>query len=233
MTELRGQFSNKQVETLLRPIKPNRVLRDGKGHSHVSQQDIQAHLIRMFGFGNFDIQVLDVSTVFEEPRANKDGTLNGRWDVCYRALVRLSIRNQDGELVAFYENGSTATAQNQTRGDAHDLAYKSAISLSIKRAAISLGDQFGLSLYNKGQMQALVIATTVGGATHDGDIQDAVPQQVSLGNDEIDPEDEALRPAEPSAGAVRPTGTSTPPPNPEAGAQRGLAGGFAHPEGRA
>lgn len=233
MTELRGQFSNKQVETLLRPIKPNRVLRDGKGHSHVSQQDIQAHLIRMFGFGNFDIQVLDVGPVFEEPRVDKDGKQSGRWDVCYRALVRLTIRNENGELVAFYENGSTHTALNQNRGDAHDLAYKSAISLSIKRAAISLGDQFGLSLYNKGQMQALVIATMAGGIDHQGDIQDSVPQQVSLGNDEVDPEDEALRPAEASAGAIRPTGTTTSPPNPEAGAQRGLAGGFAHPEGRA
>lgn len=188
MSEPRGAFTPEQVKTLLNPIKSNRVLSDGKGHSHVSQQDITAHLIRMFGFGNFDIEVLSAELVFEDPRTKPTGEVTGRWDVCYRAMVRLSVRNPDGLLVAVYENGSTATAQNQTRGDGHDLAYKSAISLSIKRAAIALGDQFGLSLYNKGQLGALVIASLVGSGFKGVDVQDHVPQQVSLGNDEIDPE---------------------------------------------
>jgi hypothetical protein len=195
VSEPRGAFTPEQVVKLLTPIKSNRVLADGKGHSHVSQQDITAHLIRMFGFGNFDIEVMNVEPIFEQERADKDGNLNGRFDVCYRALVRITIRNAEGVTVAVYENGSTATAQNQTRGDAHDLAYKSAISLSIKRAAIALGDQFGLSLYNKGQLAPLVIATLVNGPKHDGDVQDKIPQQVSLGNDEIDrTEDEAPKP---------------------------------------
>ncbi|MEO8707955.1 MAG: Rad52/Rad22 family DNA repair protein [Lacisediminihabitans sp.] len=198
MSEPRGAFAPEQVVKLLNPIKQNRVLADGKGHSHVSQQDITAHLIRMFGFGNFDIEVLNVEPIFEDQRANpKDGTLLNKWDVCYRALVRITIRNADGVTVAVYENGSTATAQNQSRGDGHDLAYKSAISLSIKRAAIALGDQFGLSLYNKGQLAPLVIATLVNGPHHDGDVQDSIPQQVSLGNDEIDrTEDDAPKPPE-------------------------------------
>src|SRR5699024_8042732 len=90
-----------------------------------------------------------------------------------------------------FENGSTATAQNQTLGDGHDLAYKSAISLSVKRAAIALGDGFGLSLYNKGQMSALVMDTLVHpvAPSDSEDVQDGVEQQVSLGNDEVDPVD--------------------------------------------
>lgn len=192
----RGTFTPEQVTKLLAPIKQNRVLSDGKGHSHVAQQDITAHLIRMFGFGNFDIEVLSSELIFEQERSNKDGTFTGRYDVAYRALVRLTIRDPEGVTVAMYENGSTATAQNQSRGDGHDLAYKSAISLSIKRAAIALGDQFGLSLYNKGQLAPLVIATLVNGPKHEGDVQDKVPQQVSLGNDEIDREPEAPAPVE-------------------------------------
>lgn len=208
----RGTFSTKQVETLLRPIKVNRVLSDGKGHSHVSQQDVQAHLIRMFGFGNFDIEVINVEIVFEDPKVDGKGVVSGRWDVCYRALVRLTVRNGEGEFVAMYENGSTATARNQTRGDAHDLAYKSAISLSIKRAAISLGDQFGLSLYNKGQLAALVIATQIGmDKDIEGDVQDKVPQQVSLGMDEIENEQDAVRPA--AAPAQRQAPQRQAPPN--------------------
>jgi len=182
----RGTFTSEQITQLLKPIKPQRVLAV-QGHSHVSQQDITAHLIRMFGFGNFDIDVLDAALVFEDQRANDKGELVNKWDVCYRAMVRLTVRDPDGNLVAHYENGSTATAQNQSRGDGHDLAYKSAISLSVKRAAIALGDQFGLSLYNKGQVAPLVIATLVGGPTVE-DVQSDVPQQVSLGNDETEPD---------------------------------------------
>ena len=191
--DIRGTFGHDQVGQLLQPIRAQRVLSDGKGHSHVSQQDITAHLIRMFGFGNFDIEVLSTDLVYETERVDpKTGATNNRWDVCYRGLVRLTVRNAAGETVARYENGSMGTAQNQNRGDGHDLAYKSAISLSIKRAAIALGDQFGLSLYNKGQITPLVIKTLVGHDEVEGDVQAGVPQQVALGNDEIDHEPLAL-----------------------------------------
>jgi hypothetical protein len=181
-------FTPDQVSQLLKPINSARVLSDGKGHAHVSQQDILAHLIRVFGFGGFDIEVLATDCIFEQGRGTDPHPT--RFDVCYRALVRLTIKDAAGNTVCTYENGSTATAQNQSRGDAHDLAYKSAISLSVKRAAIALGDQFGLSLYNKGQRSALVMGTMVG--QHAGfsssarDVQEGVAQQVSLGNDETD-----------------------------------------------
>lgn len=182
-------FTRQQVEQLLRPINRNRVLRDGKGHSHVSQQDVTAHLIRMFGFGSFDTDVVSVECVFEHERKDpQTGKPTGRWDCCYRALLRLTIKDQNGNEICHFEDGSTATAQNQTRGDAHDLAYKSALSLAKKRAAINLGDQFGLSLYNRGQLEALVRGTLVmpDGEAPTDDVQEGVPQQVSLGNDEID-----------------------------------------------
>ena len=182
-------FTVAQTKQLLAPINQSRVLLDGKKHSHVSQQDILAHLIRVFGFGGFDIEVLAVECVFEAERVSDKGVGLNRFDVCYRAMVRLSIRDTEGFTVCRYDNGSTHTAQNQTRGDAHDLAYKSAISLSVKRAAIALGDQFGLSLYNKGQLAPLVRGTLVHPVQSEvptEDMQAGVPQQVSLGNDETD-----------------------------------------------
>ena len=189
-------FNAQQTLQLLQPIKETRVLRDAKGHSHVSQQDITAHLIRVFGFGSFDTEVLRAECVFEENFVDKKtGEVSpDRWNVCYRALLRLTIKDADGNEVCHYEDGSTATAQNQTRGDAHDLAYKSAISLAKKRTAINLGDQFGLSLYNKGQMEALVYRTLVLPPKPEQDekptdMQDGVAQQVSLGNDEIEHEE--------------------------------------------
>lgn len=207
----RGTLRPEQVVALLGAINPNRVLHLD-GNSHVSQQDIRAHLIRVFGFGGYDLDVVKTELVFEEgsERTRKrDGKTYFGWDVCYRALVRLTVRNPDGEYVAHYEDGSTATAQGQpSRGDAHDLAYKSAISLSVKRAAIALGDQFGLSLYNKGQQSALVGGTMVGlppAQTRTAEnVQEGIEQQVSLGNDEVDrsPVEESEPVANPSTGEV-------------------------------
>lgn len=198
-------FTPQQTAQLLRPIAPQRVLRDAKGHPHVSQQDVTAHLIRVFGFGGFDTEILDVQCVFEDPHVKDGKPVPGRYDVCYRALLRLTVRDVHGKVVCQFEDGSTAVAQNQTRGDAHDLAYKSALSLAKKRAAINLGDQFGLSLYNKGQMSALVIDTLVKDAPGvDGqDLQSGVAPQVSLGNDEIDA-------ADGNAASQRPVERSTP-----------------------
>ncbi len=212
-------LTDEQVSQLLQPIHPSRVLADGKGHAHVSQQDVLAHLIRVFGFGNFDTDVLSVEPIFEQPAAKNAQ----RFDVCYRALVRLTIRDSAGKEVAHYENGSTATAQNQTRGDAHDLAMKSAISLAVKRAAIALGDQFGLSLYNKGQREALVRGTLVGtpkpNTKASTDLQEGIPQQVAMGHDEADiPLDSDTAPE-----AERTYQRKTaPPPDDDAGPEPGI-----------
>jgi hypothetical protein len=185
-------FNAAQVAQLLKPIRAERVLADGKGHSHVSQQDITAHLIRVFGFGNFDTRPRDARRACSSGTGSDRTTKpTDRFDVCYRAVMRLTVRDPDGREMCHFEDGSTATAQNQTLGDAHDLAMKSAISLAKKRTAINLGDQFGLSLYNKGQVSALVKGTLVSAdldaeTQHAEDVQDGVAQQLSLGNDEID-----------------------------------------------
>lgn len=205
-TTTRGALHPLQLTQLRAGVNPRRVLKDGKGQSHLSQQDVVAHLIRVFGYGNFDLEVLNVELIFEQRSEgnSKNGKPKTGWDVCYKALVRLSLYDVDGKRIAHYEDVSTGTAQNQTRGDGHDLAMKSAVSLAKKRSTINLGDQFGLSLYNKGQIPPLVvppgketIAETVlrqRGIPQDedsetapaGDIQDGVPQQVDLGD--TDPE---------------------------------------------
>jgi hypothetical protein len=172
-------FNAAQVEQLLRPIHPSRVAKDGKGHQHVPQQDVRAHLIRLFGFGGYDVEVLSSECIFEHNRIVNDKPGN-RWDVGYRTLVRLTVRDETGGHVCMYEDGATATAQNQTLGDGHDLAFKSSISLALKRCATNLGDQFGLSLYNKGQMEPLVLGTLVKPEAVDesaDDVQEGVPQQ--------------------------------------------------------
>jgi hypothetical protein len=181
-------FSAAQVDQLLRPINAARVLKDGKSKSHVSQQDVRAHLIRVFGFGSFDLHVDGPHLVFEQERKDDNGRPNNRWDVCYRAKARLTIRDSKGNQVCEYEGSATDTAENQKRGEAHGLALRSSESIALKRACTNLGDQFGLSLYNKGQTAALVKGVLVkpGGfaPAERPDLQEGIPAQVSMGNEE-------------------------------------------------
>ena len=159
--------------------------------SHVSQQDITAHLTRIFGFEGWDKEILELRCVYERenPKNKKQSaSRDNGWDACYLATVRLTIRDPEGNVVTVKEDGSTGLAENQrSLGDAHDLAMKSAISLATKRAAKDLGDNFGLSLYNKGQQSALVKSSLVYGSTDSDDVQDGVEQQVSLGAVETEP----------------------------------------------
>src|SRR5690606_23537148 len=82
--------------------------------------------------------------------------------VGYRATMRLAVHAPDGTLLATYTEVATGDASNfpiVKRADAHDFAIKTAESQALKRCAINLGDQFGLSLYRKGSTDALVRAT--------------------------------------------------------------------------
>lgn len=178
-----------QVDALLRPINPRRVLRDNKGMAHVSQQDVRAHLTRIFGFGGWSSEVarLDLVSQDRNTKTNKqtgEVTPSG-WAVTYLAVVRLTIRDPQGNTVAVYEDAGTGTSPNlPALGDAHDFAAKVAVSMALKRCATNLGDGFGLSLYNKGQTDPLVIGTLVMPEGDGKDASDEVPAQVSMGHDD-------------------------------------------------
>jgi hypothetical protein len=131
--------------------------------------------------------VLDLDLVAENRNMKmKDGVeAPSGWAVTYRCVLRLTIRDPEGQEVASFEDAATGTSPNlPTLGDAHDFACKVAVSMALKRAATNLGDGFGLSLYNKGQTSPLVIATLVMPGGDGKDVGDDVPAQVSMGHDD-------------------------------------------------
>lgn len=182
-------LTREQVETLLRPIRPQRVLR-AQNQSHVAAFDVIAHLTRVFGFGGWSNDVVSLELVHE--------TITGEhpkvraW-VTYRCMMRLTIFDADGREVCHFEDAATGSAQNMPSvGDAHDFAVKNAVSYALKRCAKNLGDQFGLSLYNKGATGALVGKTLVmpDGDQATVDVEADAPAPQTLGNDEREqPED--------------------------------------------
>jgi hypothetical protein len=162
-----------QIERLLAPLNPARVQKMKQGGtmlSHLSQQDVRAHLIRMFGYGGFSLTTDEATVLFETETG-------GRWMVGYRVTMTLTIRDPQGFSVATYSESACGEPMGPmgSRADAHDFAVKTASSQAMKRCAMNLGDQFGLSLYDKGSTQPIVKATLVGNGEVTGDIQHPVP----------------------------------------------------------
>ncbi len=68
--------------------------------------------------------------------------------------MRLIVRSELGTKVS-EDSGFGLASHQPVRGDAHDKALKTAVSDALKRAARDLGNQFGLSLYDKGALEVV------------------------------------------------------------------------------
>jgi hypothetical protein len=112
-----------------------------------------------------------------------------RVSVGYRVRYRLTVyafrEREDGSIertaTGIYTEEASGGATNfpdSKRADAHDFAVKTAESQALKRCAINLGDQFGLSLYGRAPQERLV-KTVLLGVKYEG-------QQPAAGED-IDP----------------------------------------------
>jgi len=126
----------------------------------------------VFGFGGWSAEVLSADLAFEDAVPTKTGT-GTNWNVGYKVILRLRIH----DLNATYTEAAIGKATLPQRGEAHDMAIKTAESDALKRAAINLGDQFGLGLYNNGSLRPVVGASIAHGfepdlADHEADLAD-------------------------------------------------------------
>lgn len=152
-------FTRTQVDRLLAPVRPSRI-EQTRGQSYVPQYEVRAELSRVFGFGNWDSHIHDLTLIYETEEEGNDGKF--RWKVCYRAACTLTIRGYDGQQICqFTEYHAEESAPQPSRGEAHALAVTSVESYALRRAAINLGDTFGLHLYKDGQVAALVKGSLV------------------------------------------------------------------------
>lgn len=141
-----------QYEQLLKPLNERRVAKRGQAGrqlSYLEAWDVKAHLIRIFGFGGWSWHVTEASLAFEEKNEK------AQWAVGYKVVGTLSIPSVPCE----YAEAAIGSANLPQRGEAHDMAIKTAESDALKRAAINLGTQFGLSLYNNGSLVDVVVQT--------------------------------------------------------------------------
>jgi len=180
MTRLTPQ----QYQYLLQPLNPKRAGKNNKGFAHMEAWDIRRHLTRIFGFGGWDEEIITCDLVQQIDIQPPQPTGKVRYTVVYRVTTRLTVRYPDGGAMAVFEGGACGDSTNQPQlGDAHDNAMKTAMSQALKRCAINLGDQFGLSLYDGENLQAVMVATLVPPAQ-----TDAVPAAPELPVTDVKPE---------------------------------------------
>ncbi|HLU96523.1 MAG TPA: Rad52/Rad22 family DNA repair protein [Thermobifida alba] len=138
----------------MRGIAPDRV-QVHRGNSHLEAWDVRRSLTRIFGFGGWADQTLELACIREAKE--RDGTTL-RWTVAYRAQVRLIVRTTDGRVLTSFDDTAVGEAARQPAyGAAHDQAAKTAVSQALKRCAANLGDQLGLSLYRDGDLSPVVL----------------------------------------------------------------------------
>ena len=157
-----GMFNRSQQEQLLKGLNASRVEQrkmGGRQMSYLAQHDVRAHLIRLFGFGHFDLLTESADLAYETKRTSKGG--GELHDVGYKVTMRLVVRDENQNVICSYSETAVGSALSAEPGEAHDNAVKNGASDAMKRCAINLGDQFGLSLYNNGQTAPYVKGTLV------------------------------------------------------------------------
>lgn len=153
-----GRLTDLQLKVLFSELHRSRVGQNQKGFNHVQQWDVRRFLIRVFGFGGYDTELVSIDLIREIEHQPSNPGGKSRWTVAYRVHQRLTVKDIAGNPIAAFDGVATGDAQNQpSLGDAHDGAVKEADSQSLKRAAVNLGDAFGLSLYNGGSTDRVVL----------------------------------------------------------------------------
>lgn len=152
-----GGLTPAQIHELLHPLDPTRVhIKEPDGLRYLKQEDVRRRLTQIFGPTGWGEENLSLRCI----SSNKDER-SGLTVIIYEARVRLHIRDGHGGSLTFFDGVGIfdGTQRPVKRGvletvvQAHHNVANAACSAAFVRAAASLGDQFGLSLYsdNPGQ----------------------------------------------------------------------------------
>jgi hypothetical protein len=147
----RGMLTFEQIDELVKAINEAYVERK-QNRAYLAQHQARAEMNRIFGYGNWDSDVAEMTLIYEDQRPGS-GQNSGKmyWFTCYRSKVIVNIRDLWGMPIAtFGEYHAEENAPQPERGEAHALAVTSVESYALRRALIGLGDRFGLGLYNGG-----------------------------------------------------------------------------------
>ena len=135
-------FTVKQVRALKAKLKDRHVrsrIENGTTLHYLEGWHVIAEANRIFGFDGWDRETVDTSCVYTKRNGE-------RYEAVYVARVRIRVL-ADGHVV-IREGSGSGEADTPSPGQAHEFALKAAETDATKRALMTFGNAFGLSLYD-------------------------------------------------------------------------------------
>lgn len=140
-------FSAEQTAALAAPLPRAHVkqrLQGGRQVSYIEGWQAIAEANRIFGFGGWTRETIELRCVAEKEREIGSSKAQG-WGVTYIARVRVMVGN------ICREGSGAGHGIDRDLGQAHESALKEAETDAMKRALMTFGNPFGLALYDKEQ----------------------------------------------------------------------------------
>lgn len=137
-------FTQTQVRKLRSKLKPQHIRTreaDGISLSYLEGWHVVAEANRIFGFEGWDRETISSECVWTKQ-------VNGRYCAAY--VTRIRIRVRAGEATVIREGSGAGESNAASPGQAHEFAAKAAETDATKRALMTFGNAFGLSLYGGG-----------------------------------------------------------------------------------
>lgn len=134
-------FTQTQVRKLRSKLNPQNVRTreaDGISLSYLEGWHVVAEANRIFGFDGWDRETISSDCVWTKQH-------DGRYCAAY--VTRIRIRVRAGEAVIVREGSGAGESRASSPGQAHEYAAKAAETDATKRALMTFGNAFGLSLY--------------------------------------------------------------------------------------
>lgn len=134
-------FNVKQIRALKARLKDRHVcsrIENGATLNYLEGWHVIAEANRIFGFDGWHRETVESTCVYTKRNGE-------RYEAVYTAKVRIRVE-ADGHTI-IREGTGTGEADTLSPGQAHDHALKAAETDATKRALMTFGNQFGLSLY--------------------------------------------------------------------------------------
>ena len=135
-------FSDQQLSSLRRSVSPRRIrtrTADQKEIRYIEGWFVISEANRIFGFDGWDRETVESKCL--QARDTRGGCY-----AIYSARVRITVRSTAGTVVR--EGLGSGEGHANRLAEAHDFALKAAETYATKRALVTFGKAFGLSLYN-------------------------------------------------------------------------------------
>lgn len=134
-------FTQTQVRKLRSKLRPQHIRTreaEGVSLSYLEGWHVVAEANRIFGFDGWDRETISSECVWTKQ-------VNGRFCAAY--VTRIRIRVRAGEALIVREGSGAGESNSASPGQAHEFAAKAAETDATKRALMTFGNAFGLSLY--------------------------------------------------------------------------------------